>query len=192
MEKNELTPEKSLQIINEAIDKSRKDFEKNAGTPMIFWGVIVLLFSLAVWMLLILTGKLEWNFLWFGIPVIGWPLYPMIVKGKCKSGGKSFISRSIGQIWLAYGIFATVLAGVFAFIAPHLTGYLTVALLGYAAVMTGFALKNNYITAGGFITGLGCTVALFFFEKEFSPLCVAVASILNLIVPGIMMNRRVN
>ena len=114
----------------------------------------------------------------------------MVVKGKCKSGGKSFISRSIGQIWLAYGIFATVLAGVFAFIAPHLTGYLTVALLGYAAVMTGFTLKNNYITAGGFITGLGCTVALFFFEKEFSPLCVAVASILNLIVPGIMMNRR--
>ena len=154
MENNELTPEKSLQIINEAIDKSRKDFEKNAGTPMIFWGAIVLLFSLAVWMLLMLTGKLEWNFLWFGIPVIGWPLYPMVVKGKCKSGGKSFISRSIGQIWLAYGIFATVLAGVFAFIAPHLTGYLTVALLGYAAVMTGFTLKNNYITAGGFITGL--------------------------------------
>lgn len=185
-----MTPEKSLQIINEAIDKSRKDFEKNAGTPMIFWGAIVLLFSLAVWMLLMLTGKLEWNFLWFGIPVIGWLLYPLVVKGKCKSGGKSFISRSIGQIWLAYGIFATVLAGVFAFIAPHLTGYLTVALLGYAAVMTGFALKNNYITAGGFITGLGCTVALFFFEKEFSPLCVTVASILNLIVPGIMMNRR--
>ena len=71
MENNELTPEKSLQIINEAIDKSRKDFERNAGTPMIFWGAIVLLFSLAVWMLLILTGKLEWNFLWFGIPVIG-------------------------------------------------------------------------------------------------------------------------
>lgn len=35
METNELTPEKSLQIINEAIEKSRKDFEKNSGSPMI-------------------------------------------------------------------------------------------------------------------------------------------------------------
>ena len=30
METNELSPEKSFKIINEAIEKSRKDFEKDA------------------------------------------------------------------------------------------------------------------------------------------------------------------
>ena len=190
METNEMTPERSLQIINDAIEKSRKDFEKNAGTPMIFWGSIVLLFSITVWILLMQTGNPAWNFLWFGIPVVGWVLFPIVLKGKCKSGGKSFISRSIGQIWLTYGIFATVLATVFAFIAPHLTGYLTVAMLGFAAAMTGFVLKNNYITAGGFITGIGCTIALFCFQNNFAPLWVAAASVLNLIVPGIMMNKK--
>ena len=35
METNEMTPVKSLQIINEAIEKSRRDFEQDAGTPMI-------------------------------------------------------------------------------------------------------------------------------------------------------------
>lgn len=190
METNEMTPEKSFQIINDAIEKSRKDFEKDAGSPMIFWGYVVLFFSIVVWILLTQTENPQWNFLWFGIPVVGYVLYMILFKGISKSGGKSFISRSIGQIWIAYGIFATVLSAVFAFVQPQLTGYLTVSLLGFSAVMTGQILKNSYIQVGGYVTGLGCTIALFFFQNNFAPLCVAAASILNLIIPGMMMNRR--
>lgn len=189
METNEMTPEKGLQIINDAIEKSRKDFEKNAGTPMVFWGIMVLIFSIAVWTTLRLTGNPQWNFLWFAIPVIGFPLYLILVDSNCKSGGKSFISRSLGQIWMTYGIFATVLSSVFAFVNPQLTGYLTISMLGFSAVMTGQILKNNYIRVGGFITGIGCTIALFFFQSNFAPLCVGAAAILNLILPGIMMNK---
>lgn len=192
METNGMTPEKSFQIINDAIEKSRKDFEKDAGSPMIFWGSVVLVFSIVVWIMLTQTGNPQWNFLWFGIPVIGSVLYSILFKGMCKSGGKSFISRSVGQIWIAYGIFATVLSAVFAFVQPQLTGYLTISLLGFSAVMTGQILKNNYIRVGGFLTGLGCTIALFYFQNNFAPLCVAAASILNLIVPGIMMNKDAN
>lgn len=192
METNELSPEKSFKIINEAIEKSRKDFEKDAGSHMILWGAVVLVFSLAVCVMLNLTGNLNWNFLWFGIVLVGWPVSAILLKGKCKQGGKTFISRSVGQIWISYGIFATVLSSVFAFVAPQFTGYITAVLLGFAAVMTGFILKNNYITAGGFITGIGCTVALFFTPVEFTPLFFTIASILNLIVPGIMMNKKVN
>lgn len=190
METNELTPEKSLQIINEAIEKSRKDFEKNSGSPMIIWGSVVLIFSIVILLLLKMTGNLSWNFLWFGIPVLGWPLSSLLLKGKCKNGGKSFISNTIGQVWITYGIFATVLSVVFAFMAPQFTGYITAVLLGFSAVMTGLILKNGYITAGGFITGLCCTVALFFANNEIIPLFFALASILNLIIPGIMMNKR--
>lgn len=190
METNGMTPEKSLQIINDAIEKSRKDFEKDAGTPMIIWGSVVLIFSVAVWMLLKFTGNQSWNFLWFGIPVAGWPLSSILLRGKCRSEGKTFISRTLGQIWVTYGVFATVLSAVFAFIAPQFTGYLTAVLLGFSAVMTGLVLKNTYVTAGGFITGLGCTIALFFSQNEFVPLFFAAAALLNLIVPGIMMNKR--
>lgn len=189
MENNLMNPEKSLQIINDAIEKSRKDFEQNAGTPMMIWGTVVLFFSIAVCAMLIYTGNMAWNFLWFGIPVVGWPVSSILLKGKCRKGGKSFISIMLGQIWVAYGIFATVLSAVFAFIAPQFTGYITTVLLGFAAVMTGFVLKNRYISAGGFITGLGCTIALFFSQNEFIPLYFAAASVLNLIVPGIMMNK---
>ena len=187
-----MTPVKSLQIINEAIEKSRRDFEQDAGTPMIVWGAVVLVFSLAVCIMQKLTENLSWNFLWFGIPILGWPLSAFILKGKRRNGGKSFISRTIGQIWISYGIFATVLSTVFALMAPQFTGYITAVLLGFAATMTGFILKNNFITIGGFITGIGCTIALFFTSIEFTPLFFTVASILNLIVPGIMMNKKAN
>lgn len=63
MEANDMTPEKSLQLISEAISKSRRDFEKNSGTPMIIWGITLMVFSLIIWLILRTTGNPLWNLL---------------------------------------------------------------------------------------------------------------------------------
>lgn len=190
MEKENMTPEKSLQIISEAIARSRRDFEKNAGTPLITWGCIVLVFSILVWFMLRETNNANWNFLWFGIPIIGFPLTRTQLKGEQKESATGFISKTLGHIWIMYGIFATVLATAFAFIAPHYSGFLTAVLLGFAATMTGVILKNNYITAGGILTGTCCTIALFFVGKWDASLLFAIAAIINLIIPGTIMNKK--
>lgn len=192
MENKEMTPEMSFKIISDAIAKSRKDIEKNGGTPLIAWGIIVVVFSFIIWMLLRKTGNPEWNFLWFSIPIAGWPVSSIITKKNSTSAGKSFINRILGQIWMSYGIFATVLAAAFAFINPMQIGYIIAVLLGYASTMTGLILKNNFITVGGFITGIGCTLGLFYVQVYDATLFFAVAAVLNLIVPGIMLNRKVN
>ena len=62
-------------------------------------------------------------------------------------------------------------------------------LLGYAAAMTGMVLKNRFITIGGFITGIGGVVALCMFRTCDVTLAFSVASVVSLILPGIMMNR---
>ena len=190
MEANSMTPEKSLQIISEAIAKSRRDFEKNAGTLLVTWGVIVLLFSILVWLILQETGNMNWNLLWFGIPVVGWPVSLIQSKGKKKEVASTFIGKTLGNIWIIYGIFATVLSATFVIIEPAFCGFLTAVLLGFAATMTGIILKNNYITAGGLITGIGCTIALFFVERLDASLLFGVAALLNLIIPGFMMNKK--
>ena len=190
METNNLTPEKSLQIITEAIAKSRRDFEKNAGTPLVMWGCIVFVFSLLIWFILKETNNANWNFLWFGIPVVGWPLSLIGSKREKKEISTTFISNIVGHIWIVYGIFATLLATAFAFIKPEFCGYLTAVLLGFAATMTGIVLKNKYITAGGLITGIGCTIALFFVERWDAALLFAAAAILNLIIPGYATNKK--
>ena len=190
MEANSMTPEKSLQIISEAIAKSRRDFEKNAGTPLVTWGVIVLLFSILVWFILQETGNMNWNLLWFGIPVVGWPVSLIPSQGKKKEVASTFIGKTLGNIWIIYGIFATVLSATFVIIKPAFCVVLTAVLLGFAATMTGIILKNNYITAGGLITGIGCTIALFFVERLDASLLFGVAALLNLIIPGFMMNKK--
>ena len=193
METNEMTPEKSLQIISDAIAKSRRDFEKNAGIPMIIWGAVVTVFSFAIWFLTKNTENALWNFLWFGVPVAGCILSAIILKGKYPKGNGNVISRSLGQIWIVYGIFATVLSAAFSIMtAPQYIGYITAVLLGFAAAMTGILLKNRFITVGGFITGIGCTIALFLVQQYDSTLFFAGAAALNLLIPGIMMNRKAN
>ena len=189
METNEMTPEQSLQVISDAIAKSRKDFERNAGTPMILWGAIVLVFSVVIWLLLRTTDNLLWNFLWFGIPLTGWPLSHIYLKDKEIKGARNFVNDTIGQIWIGYGIFALLTAGALSFIAAEYIGVITMTLLGYAAAMTGMVLKNRFITIGGFITGIGGVVALCMFRTCDVTLAFSVASVVSLILPGIMMNR---
>jgi cobalamin synthase len=189
METNEMTPEQSLQVISDAIAKSRKDFERNAGTPMILWGAIVLVFSVVIWLLLRTTDNLLWNFLWFGIPLTGWPLLHIYLKDKEIKGARNFVNDTIGQIWIGYGIFALLTAGALSFIAAEYIGVITMTLLGYAAAMTGMVLKNRFITIGGFITGIGGVVALCMFRTCDVTLAFSVASVVSLILPGIMMNR---
>lgn len=188
METNEMTPEKSLRIISDAIAKSRRDIERNSGTPMIFWGIIVLVFSIGVWMVLRYTENPLWNFLWFGVPVVGWTLSRFCVKEKCVKGAKNIINETIGNIWIGYGIFATSIALVLAFIAPQHIGAVIIALLGYGTFMTGMTLKNGYIIAGGIITGIGGATALLALKTYDATLLFTAASVVSLIVPGIMMN----
>lgn len=112
METNVMTPEESLQLISDNIVKSRRDFERNSGSPMILWGIVVLVVSLAVWTAVKLTENQLWNFLWFAIPLIGWPAMRFCIKDARNKKAKNFINETIGQIWIGYGIFATATAAV--------------------------------------------------------------------------------
>ena len=190
MKENNMSPEKSLKIISEAIAKSRRDFEKNAGTPLITWGCIVLIFSLLIWFVLRETKDLFWNVLWVGVPIIGWPLSHAQSKATPIENANGFINKLLGNIWITYGIFATTLTAAFAFIAPPYGGFITAVLLGFAATITGIVLKNNCMKIGGIVTGIGCTIALFYIEKWDASLLFAFAAIVNLITPGIIMNRK--
>ena len=116
MESNELNPEKSLQIISEAVRRSRREFEKNAGTPLIIWGMSILLLSLVVWFVWKSTNNPAWNFLWFSTIII-WIVFSIIDKKKEKKvKTKNFLGEIIGYVWISYGIFAIGLSAVSCFI----------------------------------------------------------------------------
>ena len=74
MEQNkEMTAQESLRLITESFNKSRKDILSNSAKYFILWGTLLTVTSLVIYLLWHLTGKPQWNFLWFAMPVIGYP-----------------------------------------------------------------------------------------------------------------------
>lgn len=193
METKELTPEKSLQLISEMIEKSRRDFEKNSGAPMILWGTVVTAVSVAVWYMMNATGNPYWNYLWFAIPFAGYPLSYLLIGKKEEKRAKTFMNEAIGNVWSVFGGISTLLALASCFIysdaIPLLMPVIT-ACLGSATSVTGALLKNWYVAVCGIIAGVaGCMLSAAL-TPEYIPLLLGGASVVALIFPGIMINIR--
>lgn len=190
METNEMTTEKSLQIIGDAIAKSRRDFERNAGKPMILWGTIVMLFSILTWGVFRLTGDPVWFCLWFGVPLVGYPLTVLIVKKDKNKTTKNFVNQTLGQVWGIYGIFATALAVAFSFIDPTYIAFAMALLMGFATAVSGLILKNTWFMVGGLVTGIGCPIILTLVHSADLNLMFAAIALVDLLIPGLFINRR--
>lgn len=189
METTNLTAEKSLQVISEMIEKSRRDFERNSGNPMILWGSLVLFFSIAVGLITSWTGDPHWNYLWFGIPVLGYGI-ELIMRARRKNEPKAvnFLNSTIGKIWILYGIISVIFAVLF--VLSGLPGLITpfiVLLLGFSTSLTGAIIKNIAIIAGGMLTAVGCTY-LNLTAGIGTPVILGAAAIVSLIIPGLLIN----
>ena len=197
---NELTAERSLEIIKKQIELSRMSTEKNAGLPMIMWGSLVCITALIVWYLWNTTGNAAWNFLWFIMAAVGWgcTIY-MNKKEKNSKAPITLISNVMNKTWLSFGIFASILPIFIFVVAPmlfdkFLIGYsytsLVILLLGVATTITGLILKNGWITAGGIIGGIAGFILAVLLAGPFEMLVMAGVGIITLLIPGIMVNRR--
>ena len=197
---NELTAERSLEIIKKQIELSRMSTEKNAGLPMIMWGSLVCITALIVWYQWNTTGNAAWNFLWFIMAAVGWgcTIY-MNKKEKNSKAPITLISNVMNKTWLSFGIFASILPIFIFVVAPmlfdkFLIGYsytsLVILLLGVATTITGLILKNGWITAGGIIGGIAGFILAVLLAGPFEMLVMAGVGIITLLIPGIMVNRR--
>lgn len=187
MENKEFTPEKSLQIISEAIMKSRRDFEKSAGTPLIIWGSAVVLTALIVWFLWSKTGNPAWNYLWFAMTAIVGPIM-LILNKKCTTKSEGIISQTLGQIWNSFGGIAIAIAIIGSLLIPIDITMVIVIILGYAAALTGLVLRNWVITIGGFVMAILAPVALTYLVGSNVMLLMVGAALITLLIPGIILN----
>lgn len=191
MNTNELSPEKSLQLISGMIAKCRKDFEKNSGTPMNIWGITVTAVSIVIWLLLRESGNGLWNLLWFAIPAIGYPLSYIIIGRKAEKRAKNFLNEAIGHVWQIFGICSMLLASLtclfFNEALPVLTS-LIILILGFSTTVTGMFLKNYLIACGGFITAIAGSILAVILPHIAHPLILAGAAIISLVIPGIILN----
>ena len=190
--KNGLSVEKSLEIISEAITNSQRDFQRRGGIAMLIWGATLLLVSGIVALGLTLSGYNHlWHLAWFLIPFIGWPLnYAIFKRMEPKGQGEDFVSRAVGLVWGIFGIFA-IATGIMAFFIPLQTTGIIILLLGMAGAVTGALSKSWTVFILGIISGIAGLPCRHFLGGEIvTPLLMAIASLMTLVIPGLIFNRK--
>lgn len=192
MRKEEFTPERSLQLIAEVIDNSRRDFEKNSGMPLLLWGGIVTLVSVAVWWMLDTTSNAYWHMLWFVIPVLGYPLN-LLISRKDETRAKNYVSGFIDVVWSMFGVLSVITAITACFFIQDLRPYISlliIVLLGFSTGVTGLVLKNIAIAICGVVTAVAGLLLDSMAGYANQPLVMAFAAVAGLMLPGFIMNTR--
>ena len=183
-EKSEMTVNESLALITETMNNSRMAILRNSAKHFVLWGCVLMVLSFTIWQLWSSTGNPAWNFLWFAMPVIGYPLALVLTK-KDEAAPQSEISRMIGYVWTAFGAFAMSISAIAVFAVPMHITLLIVVMLGLAESISGVLLKNWPIIICGFILGVGGAVAAMLWKSEAQLLLFTLGGLL-LVVTGLI------
>ncbi len=203
MEERKLTEKESLEVITSMIARTRQRYI-GSGNILLMWGYLVTAVSIAVWAMLVATRHNAWNWLWFAIPVIGFPAtVAMARKQQREYGAVTYSDRITSRLWTIFGISEIALSLICLGISwigriDCWTAMLVYSLIAAPAaeIAQGLIVKENSLTAGG-IFGLMvgmvtiCCVAggIPLNANWFMPLFIA-AWVAMMIVPGHIINRK--
>lgn len=179
-----MTVNESLALITETMNNSRKAILRNSAKHFVLWGCVLMVLSFTIWQLWSSTGNPAWNFLWFAMPLIGYPLALVLTK-KDEAAPQSEISRMIGYVWTVFGAFAMSISAIAVFAVPMHITLLIVVMLGLAECISGVLLKNWPIIICGFILGVGGAVAAMLWKSEAQLLLFTLGGLL-LVVTGLI------
>ena len=200
MEENKnMTAERSLEIIRESIERSQRTISKNWALPQVWWGTLIVVFSLLIAYLWEHHGGPVWNALWFIMWIVGY-IGNRIIDKKKETVPTTFVGKTIGQVWATFGIIAS-LVGWIIFMAAcgllpvewflpdkHLYINITSVIclcFGFASTITGFILKNRVYIVCGLIAGVGGYFWAMHFPWVEQLYVMAVMAVIGLIIPGL-------
>ena len=182
---NEMTAQQSLQLITETFNRSRKGILSNSAKYFMLWGALLTVISLVIYLLWHFTGKPQWNFLWFAMPVIGYPVAAMMGKYDVDVP-QNEVSKMLTGVWRVFGIFAIALSALAVFLVPMNVSLIIVIILGLAECMSGVLLKSWPIIICGFLLGVCGAVFAMLVKSEAQLLIFTLGGVL-LLITGIIM-----
>ena len=186
MEQNkEMTAQQSLQLITESFNKSRKGILRNSAKYFLLWGALLTVTSLVIYLLWYLTGRPQWNFLWFAMPVIGYPAAAMMGKYDV-SVPQNEVSKMLSGVWRVFGTFAITLSAIAICLVPMNVSLIIVIIMGLAECISGVLLKNWPIILCGFLLGVCGAVVAMLVKSEAQLLIFTLGGVL-LLVTGLIM-----
>ena len=203
-EKENMTAERSLEIIRDSIERSQRTITKNSSYSLVWWGICVILFALLIAYLWKNHGGPVWNVLWAVMWVFGYIGERVIDKRK-EPVPENFVSKTIGHVWATFGIFIGAIGIIFGLIGcglltfsinvsgEHLADNLYINLtsiislcFGIASTITGFITKNRIVQICGFVAGLGGFFGALKYPWAEQLYVMAAVALIGLVIPGIV------
>lgn len=167
MEENmELTAERSLEIITEQLEKSRRAVSKDTGEWLFVSGLTTMLMAVIVASANLLSWTPLFHLLWFALPVVIWLVMKYVNRNRVPVP-ESLVGTLVKKTWytiLAFALVYSVIAvvwnrvlqvyespEVFLYAGMHITPTV-ITLLAVAVSITGLILKKRSLVWFGFLS----------------------------------------
>lgn len=170
-ENNGLTPERSLEIIKEQIERSRKSVSKDVGKSLIIASLCIIGVAIVASACLIAFRK-SFDLLYLLVPVLIIGTYRYVNRNNPKVPANP-VASMVDKTWLTFGIFAIsiyLLSVLFnemqlrsALAMDNMQVYfqnrinpvqIVFLMMGMAVTVNGFILKNRWMVWCGIIGGI--------------------------------------
>lgn len=158
MEDRKLTEKESLDVITSMIARTKERYVGN-GNILLMWGYLTMAVAIIVWIMLAVTHKGSWNWLWFAIPLVGCPATCIMARRDNRGRGAITYSDKItSSLWTIFGVSEIVLTLICLGFALIGGVWCWSAMLVYslllapgAEIAQGLIIKEKCLIAGGMV-----------------------------------------
>jgi len=189
MEQENFSPQESLQLIDNMINKAKNRFTEN-GFLYLLWGWLILISSVGHFVLLKLQlfkhPELIWTSCWLAIIV----QIVFLVRKKKKEKVKTYSDGIIDNIWICFGICMLVLSiivsrnNIWMYMYP-----IILMLYGIPTFLSGVVMQFRPLKIGG-ISCWALAVLSTFFLPIYYLLLLAAAVLIAWIIPGYLLRQK--
>ena len=192
-----MNEKESLELITRMIQNSKKNLEVGSGNIFLLWGYLSVVTAAVVMLLLVWqTGYMKWNWLWFAIPLLGWPLQAYLQK-KTERRVLTYTDKVISAVWSTLGMAMGVGAVFYCTDADRAMLILPLMVLcaGIGVAITGNIIRDRWMRFCGifsFFIGLFSIKGMESFNLEgwyYDCATFIVCIVLMFIIPGHRLNR---
>lgn len=184
MKTDKLSPEKSFELITQAINQARNKFEEN-GFIYMFWGVLIAITSISQFILL---KKEYYDISWY--PYLIMPIgsiYSGFYFSKKKEKRKqNQISKIVSFNWIAISVNIMILGFVFAPTLKQNLIPIIIILLSIGVIVSGVSVKSKLILFSGVFINISAFIC-FKIDWIYHPLLMGIVSIIAIFIPGIIL-----
>ncbi len=183
METDNLSPEKSFELITQVINEARNKFEEN-GFIYTFWGALIAIATLSQFVLLKNEYYSISYYPYFLMPLGG--IFTGYYFSKKKTNKGNLISKIVSIAWIVLSLNMMILGFVFATVLKESLIPVILILQGVGMVISGGAVKSKLLMYAGIVVNISGMIC-FNLDWSYQPLLAGIISIIAILIPGIIL-----